>query len=56
MGFVAVLFAAAAMWAFYMVAAFRHGSYGLGAINGLLLIGSVWTIMRIMRRRRRQDT
>ena len=49
-----VLLAGAAMWAFYLVVAIMKGAYGLGALNGVLLAGSVWAITRILSRRRRR--
>jgi hypothetical protein len=42
------------MWGYFTVVALVKGAYGLGALNSLLLIGSVWTVGRILQRRRRQ--
>jgi hypothetical protein len=48
---VVFLIAATAMWAYYMVRALSRGAYALGVLDGLLVIASVWTITRIIRRR-----
>jgi len=52
-GNVVFLIAATAMWAYYMFRALSQGAYALGVLDGLLVIASVWTITRIIRRRRR---
>ncbi len=49
-----VLLAGAALWGFYLVVAIMKGAYGLGALNGVLLAGSVWAITRNLSRRRRR--
>jgi membrane protein YdbS with pleckstrin-like domain len=51
---IVVLVAATAMWAFYMVVAIAKGAYALAAVDALLLVASVWTVSRILRRRRAQ--
>jgi hypothetical protein len=52
---VGVLGVAAVMWAYFTVAALVQGAYPLAVLDAVLFIGSVWTIMRILRRRRRQN-
>ena len=49
-----ILVVATVMWTVYLVAALRRGSYGVAALDGLLLVGSVWTLTRVLRRRRRR--
>ena len=55
-GNVVFLVGATAMWAYFMVRALSKGAYALGALDGLLVIVSVWTITRILRRRRRLNS
>jgi hypothetical protein len=53
-GMVVVLVVAAAMWTYSTVVALARGAFVLGALDGLLLAATVWTLMRTLRRRRRQ--
>jgi len=55
-GNVVFLVGATGMWAYFMVRALAKGAYVLGALDGLLVIASVWTITRILRRRRRLNS
>jgi hypothetical protein len=50
----ALLFVAAALWTYYLVAAFVNGAYLLAALDALALMASGWTIARILRRRPRR--
>lgn len=51
-GAVVVLFVAAAMWAYFTAAAVAKSAYLVAGLQALLFIGTVWTITRILRRRR----
>jgi hypothetical protein len=53
-GMVVVLVVAAAMWAYFTVAAVARGALVLGALDGLLLAATVWTLTRTLRRRRHE--
>lgn len=49
---IVVLFAAAGMWAYFTGAAFAKSAYVVAALQAVLFIGTVWTITRILGRRR----
>ena len=49
-----VLLVATVMWTVYAAAALLTEHYGLAAANGLLLVASIWTARRILRRRQQR--
>lgn len=49
---VVVLFVAAGMWAYFTAAAFAKDAYVVAGLQAALFIATVWTITRILRRRR----
>lgn len=51
-GSVVVLFAAAGMWAYFTAAAVAKSAYVVAGLQAVLFTCTVWTITRILRRRR----
>lgn len=49
---VVVLFMAAGMWACFTAAAFTKNAYAVAVLQAALFVATVWTITRILRRRR----
>jgi hypothetical protein len=52
-GNVLVFVLGTAFWGYHLVTAVTRGAYGPAALDALLFIGTVWGLMRVLRRRRK---
>ena len=46
------LVAAVGLWGYYLVAALAEGVYWLAAIDAVLFVAAVWSVTRVLARRR----